>query len=81
MVGGEAARSGWGDGLIPEAVVHLEGARQLTLEGVIHGQSMGARWYGSEPVIDGWWPVAREVWAQAMAARRDSAVGPAPNDA
>jgi hypothetical protein len=76
MVGGEAARLGWGDGLIPENVFHLEGARQLTLEGVIHGQSMGSRWYGSEPVIDSWWLAALEVWREALAAR-DAGIGTA----
>lgn len=69
MVGGEPARTGWGDGLIPETSLHLDGARQLTLEGVIHGQSMGQRWYGSEPAIDSWWPAALEVWREALAAR------------
>ncbi len=81
MIGGEEARIGWGDGLIPEAVVHLEGARQLTLEGVIHGQSMGARWYGSEPAIDGWWAAALEVWRGAVAAREMSAPNAASGDA
>ena len=69
MVGGEPARTGWGDGLIPEDSLHLDGARQLTLEGVIHGQSMGSRWYGSEPVVDCWLPAATEVWREALATR------------
>ena len=69
MVGGELARNGWGDGLIPESVYHLEGARQLTLEGVIHGQSMGPSWYGSESAIDSWWGDAVDVWREALAAR------------
>jgi hypothetical protein len=71
VVGGEATRTGWGDGLIPEGLVHLEGARQLTLEGVIHGQSMGARWYGSDAVMDSWWPTALDVWRQGLEARRE----------
>jgi hypothetical protein len=70
MVGGEPARTGWGDGLIPEDCLHLEGARRLTLEGVIHGQSMGDRWYGSESVVDDWWPAAVEVWRAALTARQ-----------
>ena len=70
MVGGEAARTGWGDGLIPERCQHLDAARRLTLEGVIHGQSMGDRWYGSGPVVDDWWPAAVEVWRAALAVRQ-----------
>jgi hypothetical protein len=66
---GAAARTGWGDGLIPEAAFHLDGARRLTLEGVIHGQSLGARWYGSEEIVDEWWPVAVETWRSALHAR------------
>lgn len=83
---GPTARTGWGDGLIPEASFHLDGARQLTLEGVIHEPSMGRRWYGSEAVIDRWWPGAVETWRIAIDARAGATddlptgpdAGPAP---
>lgn len=29
------------------------------------------RWYGSEDVIDEWWPAALEAWQRALAARAD----------
>jgi hypothetical protein len=76
MVGGESARRGWGDGLIPESVSYIDGAGQLTLDGVVHGQSMGARWYGSEPIIDCWWPTALVTWREGVAAR-DAGIGTA----
>ena len=49
-----------GDGVIPVAVAHLEGARQLTLENVLHSINEAGttlptdRWYGSEAVVDRW---------------------------
>lgn len=75
-VGGESARTGWGDGLIPEASVHLDGARHLTLEGVDHGPSFGSRWYGSASIIDSWWGEAVDVWREALAARETGADAP-----
>ena len=62
----------WGDSITPVESAHLEGARQVTLEGVFHGP-LGASaddpeggeadkntrfWYGSACVIDSWAPEA-----------------------
>lgn len=49
-----------GDGVIPIPVAHLEGAEQITLDGVLHsineaGTTMPTdRWYGSEKIVDLW---------------------------
>ena len=49
-----------GDGVIPVGCAHLEGAEQITLEGVLHSiNSAGTTlptecWYGSEAVVDRW---------------------------
>ena len=49
-----------GDGVIPVGCAHLEGAEQITLEGVLHSINEAGttlpteRWYGSEAVIDRW---------------------------
>jgi pimeloyl-ACP methyl ester carboxylesterase len=49
-----------GDGIIPVRCAHLEGAEQITLEGVTHsinepGTTLPTdRWYGSEDVVDRW---------------------------
>ena len=29
------------------------------------------RWYGQEEQLDAWWPVALEVWRDALRARRE----------
>jgi hypothetical protein len=63
-----------GDGIVPVAAVHLEGAEQLTFDDVKHGH-IGGPWYGDERVIDRWWPVAVDVWRASAAAR-----GAAPSD-
>ena len=55
-----------GDGVIPVGCAHLPGAKQITLEGVVHsineaGTTMPTdRWYGSEGVIDRWLEPALE---------------------
>jgi len=49
-----------GDGVIPIEFAHLEGAKQVTLEGVGHSineagtTSPSKKWYGSEEVVDSW---------------------------
>ena len=49
-----------GDGVIPGGCAHLEGAEQITLEGVLHSINEAGttlpteRWYGSEAVVDRW---------------------------
>ena len=57
-----------GDGIVPHSAVHLEGAEQLTFDDVRHGH-IGANWYGSDEVVDRWWPRAIELWRGALAAR------------
>ncbi len=50
----------WGDGVTPVESAHLEGAENLTLDGVLHAPRSqspdcpGAPWYGSEPIIPAW---------------------------
>lgn len=60
--------SGPGDGIVPVAAVHLEGAEQLTFDDVRHGM-IGAPWYGDDQIIDRWWPTALRLWEAALAAR------------
>jgi pimeloyl-ACP methyl ester carboxylesterase len=75
QIGGEAARTAWGDGLIPEAATDLDGSRHVTLEGIIHAQGLPAPWYGSDEGLDGWWDLAVETWREALAARRSAREG------
>ena len=44
----------WGDGITPIEAAHLEGATNLTLEGVMHSPRAKGIWYGSEEVRDAW---------------------------
>lgn len=43
-----------GDGVVPLESAHLEGARQITLDGVFHSINAPTAWYGSEGVVDAW---------------------------
>lgn len=52
-IGGKGAA--WGDGLIPVALALLDGAQQITLEGVSHFTGFGGPWYGTAEVIPRWW--------------------------
>ncbi|KAL3163092.1 hypothetical protein ABBQ32_009509 [Trebouxia sp. C0010 RCD-2024] len=53
-----------GDGLVPSCCAHLEGANNITLEGVFHSISKQGTfadaselvWYGSDEVMDAWLP-------------------------
>jgi hypothetical protein len=67
MMVGEDVTIG-GDGVVPVGAVHLEGAEQLTFDGVGHGM-IGAPWYGNDEVVDRWWPTAVALWEQALEAR------------
>lgn len=49
----------WGDGITPVSAAHLEGAHNLTLEGVWHSPSSPGPWYGSPTVV--------KQWAEVMA--------------
>lgn len=69
---GEEGRIAVGDGLVPEALSHLVGARQLTFDDVVHGH-IGSPWYGDERIIDRWWPQALEGWREALASRASHA--------
>ena len=58
----------WGDAIVPVASAHLEGARQITLDGVYHsplGAGEGRAWYGCERVLDRWVGVIEGVVAGA----------------
>lgn len=69
LLEGEAARTGWGDGLISESAARLDGARIVTLEGIIHAPGLPTPWYGSDEGLDGWWSAAVEAWREALEAR------------
>jgi len=49
-----------GDGVIPVGCAHLDGAVQITLDGVLHSINEAGttlpteRWYGSEKIVDQW---------------------------
>jgi len=58
-----------GDGAIPVEAALLPGARHLVLDDVAHAPGARHRWYGSEDVIDSWWPAAIETWQDALRAR------------
>jgi hypothetical protein len=61
-----------GDGLIPLASALLPGAAQMVLDDAAHGQGIGRDWYGSERILDRWWPLALEAWRGALLARAGS---------
>jgi hypothetical protein len=69
-----------GDGLVPVASALLPGAQHFVLDGVVHGQLAGQPWYGSEPVIDAWWPAAVDSWRAALRVRAATSP-PGPEDA
>ena len=69
LLGGEAARADWGDGLILEASTHLDGARIVILEGIVHPPGLPVPWYGSDEGLDGWWDLAVEAWRDGLRAR------------
>lgn len=51
-----------GDGIVSLEYAHLEGARQLTLDGVHHSiNAPEDYWYGGETVVDLWLPVVRAL--------------------
>lgn len=43
-----------GDACVPLQSAHLEGAEQITLEGVFHSIDKPNDWYGAERVVDRW---------------------------
>jgi pimeloyl-ACP methyl ester carboxylesterase len=52
MTGGEG--DVWGDGVVPLACAHLEGARNVVLNDVFHTPHPQRLWYGSQSVVDKW---------------------------
>ncbi|HET7678097.1 MAG TPA: hypothetical protein VFK38_09630 [Candidatus Limnocylindrales bacterium] len=72
---GHRGRRGWGDSLIPVDASHLDGAEQITLEGIAHGQAI-ASWYGDDRGLDGWWDAAVAAWRMALAARASERAEP-----
>jgi len=46
----------WGDGITPIAAAHLQGAKNLVVEGVKHSPRAGGLWYGSPEVLPSWVP-------------------------
>ncbi|KGF72455.1 lipase [Neosynechococcus sphagnicola sy1] len=44
----------WGDGIIPIAAAHLEGAENVVLDQVQHSPKPGSLWYGSPEVLPSW---------------------------
>ncbi|MEC4804244.1 MAG: lipase [Jaaginema sp. PMC 1079.18] len=44
----------WGDGITPIPAAHLDGAINLTLDGVWHSPNSPGRWYGSPEVLGLW---------------------------
>jgi hypothetical protein len=69
-----------GDGLVPVAAALLPGARHVVLDDAVHGPGIRAPWYGQDPQLDAWWPLALEAWRDALRARRERHVagGDAP---
>jgi pimeloyl-ACP methyl ester carboxylesterase len=63
-----------GDGLIPLEAALLPGARSIVLDDAAHAPGAGHPWYGSETMLDRWWPTALETWRTALEARADGAV-------
>lgn len=59
-----------GDGLVPLASALLPGARHLVLDDAVHSPGVRDPWYGDDVQIDAWWPVAVEVWRDALRARQ-----------
>jgi triacylglycerol esterase/lipase EstA (alpha/beta hydrolase family) len=49
----------WGDGITPIQAAHLDGATNITLEGILHSPRKPGTWYGS--------PIAMEAWVPHLA--------------
>jgi pimeloyl-ACP methyl ester carboxylesterase len=54
MTGG--VRAAWGDGITPIGAAHLDGARNLTLDGVWHSPRSPGQWYGTPEILAQWAP-------------------------
>ncbi len=49
----------WGDGITPIEAAHLEGARNLVIENVMHSPRSSKAWYGSQQSLS--------IWSQYLA--------------
>ena len=58
-----------GDGVVPLCAAHLDGALQLTLQGIFHSINAPDKWYGSDAVIDSWHSVMLQEIDRALSAR------------
>jgi hypothetical protein len=72
IIGRAAVPGTEGDGLVPVAATHLEGAAHLVIDGAIHGPGGNTDWYGSTDAVDAWWPPAMETWRSTLATRARS---------
>jgi hypothetical protein len=61
-----------GDGVVPLAAAVLPGSQPIVLDGVGHGIFGRLPWYGSEGVVERWWPAAVDAWRGALRARLGS---------
>jgi hypothetical protein len=69
VIGRAAVPGTEGDGLVPVSATHLDGARHIVLDAPLHSPSSGGPWYGSDEVVDEWWPAALEAWRAALELR------------
>ncbi|HSW42562.1 MAG TPA: esterase [Patescibacteria group bacterium] len=70
-----------GDGVVPLGSALLPGARHIVLDDALHGPGVHTPWYGHEGRLEAWWPVALEVWRDALQARQERRRQPArPGD-
>jgi pimeloyl-ACP methyl ester carboxylesterase len=60
-----------GDGLVPDALSRLDGARHVTYPEARHG-AVGGPWYGDSLLVDRWWPLALAAWRAALDARGEA---------
>lgn len=75
VIGRAAVPGTEGDGLVPVVAARLDGARQLVLDGAIHGPGAAGPWYGSDDAVDVWWPIALETWRSVLEHRARAARG------
>ena len=66
VIGRAAVPGTEGDGLVPVVAASLGGARQLVIDGAVHGPGAAGPWYGSDEPVDVWWPIALETWRSAL---------------
>ena len=73
VIGRAAVPGTEGDGLVPVVAAELDGARQVVLDGAVHGPGAAGPWYGSDDAVDVWWPIALETWRLALEHRARTA--------